>query len=126
MENNPKRIMIIEDEVMLLEALVEDLSDMGYIVDACTDVDCAFEQIQEARPDLILTDLVMAKVDGFDFIRILKENIHLKSIPVVVLSNLAEEGNVTRAKNLGAVDYWVKAEMSLADIVKGVQKLLGG
>lgn len=118
--------MIIEDEVMLLEALVEDLSDMGYIVDACTDVDCAFEQIQEARPDLILTDLVMAKVDGFDFIRILKENIHLKSIPVVVLSNLAEEGNVTRAKNLGAVDYWVKAEMSLADIVKGVQKLLGG
>lgn len=123
-KKSPKKILIIEDESMLQDALRDKLSDEGYEVFGSEDANTAFRSIQEDRPDIILTDLVLPGIDGFEILRKLKENNELKDIPVVVLSNLGEKKDVELAMSLGAVDFLIKSEHSLKEVTEHVQKIL--
>lgn len=120
-----KKIVIIEDETMLQEALVENLKAEGFLVRGCSSAVEAFETINEDIPDLVLTDLVMQDIDGYEVLITLKKSRRLKGVPVVVLSNLGEVENIEKAKSLGAADYIVKAENSLDDITNKVKKMFG-
>ena len=91
-DKTTKKILIIEDETMLQETLIEKLSSEGYSVRGCVSAEDAFDLIKEDKPDLILTDLVLNNVDGFEILRILKENFNLNDIPVMVLTNLPRGG----------------------------------
>ena len=119
-----KKILIIEDDSTLAGALIENLSSDGYIVQVCTGAEAAFEQIKEGKPDIILTDLVLSNIDGFEILKILKESAHLSDIPVLVLSNLGEKEDVDKAMSLGAHDFLVKANLSLQEITDQVKKVL--
>lgn len=123
-KKSPKKILIIEDESMLQDALRDKLSDEGYEVFGSEDANTAFRSIQEDRPDIILTDLVLPGIDGFEILRKLKENNDLKDIPVVVLSNLGEKKDVDLALSLGAVDFLIKSEHSLKEVTEHVRKIL--
>lgn len=118
-----KKILIIEDETMLQEALIVKLKSEGYLVRGCTNSEDAFELMKEDKPDLILTDLVINNVDGFEILKILKENFNLKDIPVVVLTNLAEGEDTEKAMALGAHDFIIKANTSLEEIIRKVKEV---
>jgi PleD family two-component response regulator len=119
-----QKILIIEDDETLRGALKEIFVDEGFEVQDCDGAECAFRYLKERRPDIILTDLVMQNIDGFEVLQRLKSSEHTKNIPTLVVSNNSDDIDLSRAMELGARAFLIKAEMSLADIVKRVKEEL--
>lgn len=119
-----KTLLIIEDDDVLLRTLYLVFHKGGFTIATATDGDTALKMAQRLKPDAVLLDLLLPKMNGFDFLKNLKNNPGLKNIPVIVLSNLGEE-NVQKAKDLGAIDYFVKSDTSLEVLKEKVLKILG-
>ena len=122
MAGTQPNILIAEDERALSKALELKLTNAGFLVTIATDGEAALKLIEGNHFDLLLLDLIMPNKDGF---AVLTELSSKKSkLPVVVLSNLGQSEDERKAKELGAVDYWVKADISLIDVVNKIKKLL--
>ncbi len=119
-----KKLLIIDDDVMLSGALAEWLLEEGFDVRTSGGVEEAFLKIHEDKPDVILTDLVMADLDGFEVLKRVKENSQLKSVLVIVMSNSGQEADAEKAFTLGAKDFMTKSDLSLKEIAKRVQKVI--
>jgi len=109
------RIVIVEDEIALVKVLGEKFKREGFDVSVATNGEDAVRVIRSQEPDLVLLDLILPKKDGF---AVLQE---LKPIPVVVLSNLGEDENLKRALKMGAVDYLVKTQHPINEVVEKVR-----
>ncbi len=116
-------ILVAEDERPLAKALALKLADAGFKVRIVTDGLQAIDALKLESFSLVLMDLVMPKVDGFGILEYIR-NSQLK-VPVVVLSNLSQQETRDRVFRMGAVDYYVKADIELSEIVERVKKLLG-
>jgi CheY-like chemotaxis protein len=125
MEEQPKRILLVEDDRFLRKAAEATLRRHGFAVSAAADGEEALLRAREG-PDLILLDLIMPKLQGFEVLRILKQDPTTKQIPIVVLSNLGQESDVQQALQGGAVAYFIKANLSLQELVTKVQTLFTG
>jgi DNA-binding response OmpR family regulator len=121
-----RRVLLAEDDRFLRKAAETALKRQGFTVLAAMDGEEALRVARGDRPDLILLDLIMPKLQGFEVLRTLKEDAATAGIPVIVLSNLGQESDVKQAMDLGAVAYFVKANLSLQDLVKRVGEVLGG
>lgn len=117
-----KVVLIVEDEKPLARALQLKLTAEGFSILLALDGEEGLQQIKEHEVDLVLLDLVMPKMDGFAFLTALKEL--GKKIPVIVASNLGQEQDVERAKVLGVKDYYIKSNISLAEIVTHIKKYI--
>ena len=116
------KILVAEDEKPMAKALELKLTSVGFEVEVAFDGEEAIKKIKDNKYDLILLDLVMPKVDGFD---VLKEIQNLKlSTPVIVSSNLSQEEDRKKAKDLGAKDYFVKSDTTLNELVEKVKQNL--
>lgn len=121
-ETIPKKtILVAEDDQYLARALVDKLERAGFMVIMVSDGEAAIKQLLDKKIDLALLDLIMPKKNGFDVLAELKG----KAVPVIVLSNLGQEDDVAQARSLGAIDYFVKADISLKDVIKKVEEHLG-
>jgi CheY-like chemotaxis protein len=101
-------ILVVDDSntnIVLLEAI---LSDKGYKIDTAVNVIEALQCIEKKKPDLILLDLLMPKISGFEFLEHLREDERTKDTPVIVISALSDEENKNRTFRLGAVDFIIK------------------
>jgi CheY-like chemotaxis protein len=125
MEEQPKRILLVEDDRFLRKAAEATLRRHGFAVSAAADGEEALLRAREG-PDLILLDLIMPKLQGFEVLRILKQDPTTKQIPIVVLSNLGQESDIQQALQGGAVAYFIKANLSLQELVTKVQTLFTG
>lgn len=114
-----KKILIVEDERPLAHALELKFSHEGYDIVIATDGMEALKSANEEKYSLILLDLIMPKMDGFTFMEKLT-----KKTPVIILSNLGQEEDKTRAKKLGAKAYFVKSNTPITDIIKAVKAAL--
>lgn len=118
------KIVIIEDEPMLLKALnIELLGEKFQIASAQNGVS-GLELVEKEKPDLVLLDLLLPRISGFDVLQKMKENPETKNIPVIILSNLSEEDQVKKALKLGAEDFFIKSNIKLEQIVKKVKTVL--
>ncbi len=117
-----KRILIVDDEKPLANALELKLTHEGLSAKAVFNGIEAIEALKSEKFDLILLDLVMPQEDGFKVLTDIKE-LKLKT-KVIVSSNLSQDEDIARAKSLGAVDYFIKSDTSLADIVGKVKNYL--
>src|SRR3989344_3964847 len=104
------KILIVEDEEVLLEVLKEKLEEDDYDVRIARDGEEAISVTKTFKPDLILLDLLLPKKSGFDVLRALRSDLDLKTLKVVVLSNLSDDQQVKEALSLGARDYFVKGQ----------------
>ena len=104
--------------------LVEKFAKEGFGVVEAGGGKEALELLKKQKPTVILLDLVMPGIDGFEVLDKIRKDPDIKDIPVVVLSNLGEKENVDRAKTLGADDYLVKAHFVLDEIVAKVSQLI--
>ncbi len=119
---NPKKILIAEDEKPMANALGLKLRSAGFETTLVYDGESAIAVGKDSSFDLILLDLVMPKKDGFFVLAELKK---LKiATPVIVSSNLSQDEDIKRAKDLGARDYFIKSDTTLADIVEKVKRIL--
>ena len=121
--NRGKRVLIVEDDDFLRGLLSHNLSDVGYKVDSARDAETAFKFLGRHMPDIILLDLMLPGMNGFDFLSETKETRKL-TVPVVVLSNLGSKEDIDMALSLGAVDFMVKASVTPKQIVGKVHKVL--
>ncbi len=123
MANNNK-ILLVEDDLSLLKIYSNKLKINGFVVSLATTGDEALRKAQVERPNIILLDLILPGKDGFLVLEQLKLNTETKEIPVVVLSNLGQTTDIERARTLGAIDYLIKSDVSLVDLVEKIKKYL--
>lgn len=120
------KILIIDDEKPLLKLysvlLAKENIDVGFV----TEGNLAFARVKETMPDLVLLNLMLPKKNGFDVLAELKANAETKSVPVVIFSNLSQEMDIAKAKDMGAIDYIVKPNIPLAEVVSMIKNYLSG
>jgi len=121
---NMEKILIIEDDKFLRDLLVKKLTEENFSVVTAIDGEEGIKKIQEVNPSLILLDLILPGINGFEVLKKTKENPATKEIPVIVLSNLGQKEDIERAIELGSEDYLVKAHFTLDEIVGKVKKYL--
>jgi len=119
------RILLAEDDRFLRKAAETTLKRNGFEVTTAVDGEEALRAVAACAPHLVLLDLIMPKVQGFEVLRSIKADPATSGIPVIVLSNLGQERDVQRALEGGAVAYRIKANLSLDDLVKQVKQVLG-
>lgn len=116
------KVLVAEDEKALARALELKLTKAGFSVSIVVDGNDALAALQREHFDILLLDLMMPNKDGFAVMaEMAAKNIH---VPIVVLTNLGQTEDEKKAKELGAVDYWVKADISLMEVVNRIRKLL--
>ena len=116
------KVLIAEDDEFLLKVYRMTLEQEEFDVVIAEDGEEALEQAKKEKPDLILLDILMPKKDGFDVLKELKENKDLKDIPVIILSNLGQEADIEKGKALGAVDYIIKGDVDIENVIQKVKK----
>ena len=121
----PKSVLIVEDEGAMQRALKNKLEGAGYEVLLANDGAEALDQIKGTKPDLMLLDLIMPKLDGISVLREIKANEDLKEVPVIILTNLSSGDKVAEAMQLGTFDFLVKANYSLDDVLGKVKDRIG-
>lgn len=124
MAEGERRILLAEDDRFLRKAAEARLRQGGFTVLAAVDGEEALRLARAETPDLVLLDLIMPKIQGFEVLKALKADPATASIPVIVLSNLGQERDVQRAMELGAVAYFIKAHLSLHELVQRVSEVL--
>ncbi len=119
-----KRILVAEDDKFLANVLLSKLQKEGFEVIHTFEGEEALAKIRKKRPDLVLLDLILQVKDGFDVLKELKADESLKSIPVIILSNLGQDEDIKRGQELGAEDYLVKTNFSLKEVVEKIKSHL--
>ena len=118
------KILVVEDEEILRTALAEELKQENFEVVTAKDGQDGVEKATAEKPDLILLDLVMPRLDGLGALKELKAKDDTKEIPVVILTNLSDYDKVSDALSLGAMDYLVKANYRLEELVNKIKTVL--
>ena len=118
------KILVVEDEEILLTALSEELRQEGFDVIGAKDGVEGLEKAAAEQPDLMLLDLVMPKLDGISTLKQMKAQENTKAIPIVILTNLSDYDKISDALSMGAMDYLVKANYRLEELVAKIKTVL--
>src|ERR1700704_1246272 len=124
MNEQTRRILVAEDDRFLRKAAEMALKRQGYTVLTAADGEEALRAARSVLPDLILLDLIMPKLNGFDVLQALKKDAPTAHIPVIILSNLGQDRDVQQAMDAGATAYFIKADLSLQALVQRVEEAL--
>lgn len=124
MAGNSRKILVVEDDKFLVNAYRVKLQKAGFEIKIALDGNEAINILSEFTPDLVILDLVMPVKDGFATLSEIKSSSKWKNIPVLIASNLGQKEDIERGMALGAVDYIVKTDLSLDELVKKVNSLV--
>jgi DNA-binding response OmpR family regulator len=120
-----KTVLILEDEVFLNQILASRLKEAGLRVVQAYNGEEGLNLMRENQPDLVLVDIILpGKLNGFEVLEKMQTDPLLQSLPVVVISNLGQETDIQRGKQLGVIDYFVKAQTSIDNLVKKIKEIL--
>ena len=120
-----KKILLVEDEEIMINLLEKKLVSEGYEVSVARDGEEGLRKIREARPDLILLDIVMPKMGGFEVMDEMQKSPEFKNIPIIVISNSGQPVEIDRAQKLGAKDWLIKTEFDPQEVLDKVIKQIG-
>lgn len=123
-ENTGPTILVAEDDEFLSRVLVDKLEKEKFNVLIAFDGDDAIAKLKTGSVDLMILDIIMPKKTGFDVIDEAKNDPVMKNIPILLLSNLGQEGDIARAREKGVPDYFVKSNISLASVIEKVNQYL--
>lgn len=119
-----KKILFIEDESALQKTFGEVLTKEGYEMISALDGKTGLRLAKEKKPDLILLDLILPRMHGFDVLKELKEDEKTKDIPIIILTNLENAEDIQKALELGARTYLVKANYTLEEVIRKVKETI--
>jgi len=120
----PKKVLIIEDEEIMIDLLQRKLTQEGYDVSVARDGEEGLEAMREVKLDLIILDIIMPKMGGFEVMEEMAKDKELKKIPVIVISNSGQPVELNRAQKLGAKDWLIKTEFDIQEVLAKVKKQL--
>ena len=119
-----KKILIVEDDSFLQGLASTKLEKEGFTVSGAGNSEDAIKILASDTPHLVLLDLVLPGTDGFGILKGIRENETTAGIPVIVFSNLSEDKDIKRAKELGATDYMVKSNFTLDELSERIKEIL--
>lgn len=122
-----KNVLVIEDDFYMARAYAIKFSKESIGVLSAADGEQGLEMLEKSGsnvPGVILLDIMLPKKSGFDVLKEIKQNSLWKNIPVIILSNLGQETDIQKGKELGAEDYIVKADVSIDEVIAKVKKYL--
>ena len=119
------KIMLVEDDNSLREIYSIRLTAEGYVIVSAGDGEEALAMAVKERPDLIISDVMMPKISGFDMLDILRSTPETKDIKVIMMTALSSEDQRARGEHLGADRYLVKSQVGIEDVVNVVHEVLG-
>ena len=125
MTDTKTTILIVEDDKFLRELISQKLLKEGYGISAAVDGEEGITKIKEEKPSLVLLDLILPGIDGFEVLTQMKADPNVSSIPVIILSNLGQKEDVERGLKIGATDYLIKAHFTPGEIIEKIKKILG-
>ena len=121
------KILLVEDDNLLVRLYQDKLERDGYEVDvALNGEECLAKAEEGEKPDLILLDVMMPKMDGFETLKHLKAHPDKKNIPVILLTNLGGEDDAKRGLEMGAVAYMIKSDYTPDEVVTKVKEIIAG
>ena len=119
-----RSILIVEDDRFLSSLIKARLEKDGLLTTQAFNGEEAIDLLRKDKPNLIVLDLVMPKVSGFEVLEAISISPQLNKIPVIILSNLAQDSDIQKAKSLGAIEYFVKVRVSIDDLVDKVRTIM--
>jgi DNA-binding response OmpR family regulator len=119
------KILLIEDEEIMIELLERKLAQEGYEVSVARDGEEGLRLMREIWPDLVLLDIILPKMGGFDVLKEMNKNPSLKKIPVIIISNSGQPVELSKALRLGVKDWLIKTEFEPQILIEKVIKQIG-
>lgn len=119
------KVLIIEDEALLSDLLVMNLRKAKFDTFLASDAEQAQKALEnEPLPDIIILDILLPGMNGFEFLQIIKNSDKLKNIPVIILSNLGNKRDIEKGMSAGSTDYMIKAHILPEDLIKKIKEIL--
>lgn len=120
------KILLVEDDPFLLSMYSTKFEMEGFSVVTGEDGEKGLRLASKEQPQIILLDVLLPKMDGFEVLKELKKNEETKNIPVILLTNLSQRDDVEQGLEMGAVDYLIKAHFMPSEVVEKIKKVLAG
>ena len=117
-------VLIVEDDVFLAEIYQKKFEMEGFKVSTANNGEKGLSDIQKKKPDIVLLDILLPKLDGFAVLEELKKDPAVKDVPVILLTNLGQKDDVQRGLDEGASDYLIKTHFKPSEVVDKVRKIL--
>lgn len=121
----PKKVLLVEDEEIMINLLKKKLVQEGYEVSIAKNGEEGLSMMKEVKPDIILLDIIMPKMSGFEVMEEMRKDTELKKIPIVVISNSGQPVELDKAKELGARDWLIKTEFDPQEVIEKVIRQIG-
>ncbi|MEI6420449.1 MAG: response regulator [bacterium] len=120
-----RKVMIVEDDKFFISLISKKLSDNGLPVIAANDGKSALELVVKENPDIIILDIMLPDMDGFEILKQIKQLPERINIPVVFLSNLGSREDIMKGKELGATNFLIKATVTMDEVLQEIVRILG-
>lgn len=124
MKKNGKKLVLVEDDEMIRTAYSDGLRRAGYEVVSADNGKDGLDLVKQEKPDLILLDIILPTMDGFEVLTELKKEKDVKDIPVLILSNLGQDDDIQKGIELGAVAYMIKANNNIVEVTEKVEQFV--
>ncbi|HNW09583.1 MAG TPA: response regulator [bacterium] len=124
MAEAPKKILLVEDDPMIVEMYKMRFEEEGFEVLVTDRGSEALEIASQQRPVAVLLDVILPEIDGFSILQNLKSSPDTRDIPVMLLTNLGQESDQEKGRQLGVADYFVKSQHTPADIIQRVNSII--
>jgi len=119
-----KKILLVEDDKFISDIYATKFKEEGFEIEVAADGEDCLNKLTEAKPDLLILDIVLPKVDGWEVLRKIKTDENLKDLKVVILSNISKKENVEKGLKSGIIKYFVKAHYTPTEICEEIKKIL--
>ncbi len=119
-----KKILIVEDDVFLANIYMKKFSSEGYDIFFALDGKKGFSLIKQKKPDLVLLDIMLPEMNGFEILENMQKDEELKDIPVILLTNINQRDDIERGYSLGAKDYIIKTFFTPGEVVEKVKRFI--
>ena len=120
-----KKILMVEDEEIMIDLLQRKIAQEGYEIKVARNGEEGLAAMKEEKPDLVLLDIIMPKMGGFEVMEKMQEDKDLKKIPVIVISNSGQPVEIDRAQKMGAKDWLIKTEFDPQEVIEKIKKQIG-
>lgn len=117
------KLLVVEDDLALAEIYKQNFEAQGYQVEIAESGEAAINKLDIVKPDLVILDIMLPKLSGFDVLSIIRDKPETKNLKVLALSALSQKQDIERGKQLGANEYLIKSDSTIADIAAKVKEM---
>lgn len=119
-----RKVLLIEDDPFLVDIYTTKLKEAGFLSEIAIDGEQGLKKTKEFKPDLVLLDIVLPSIDGWEYLRKVKKDEKLNTLKIVVLSNLGQKEEVEKGIGLGVSRYLIKAHYTPSEVIREIKEIL--